>query len=486
MGYKCTMSKKSIIKNTIYYILYNVFNMLFPLVSGIYVARVLSPKSIGEVSYAQNIVTYFVILAFLGIPTYGIREIANARNNKEELNKIFSELFIINFISTMFFFIVYFIFIFNNYTFKSTIKLNSIMGILIFFNIFNIDWLYEGLEEFKFISIRNTVFKTFSILLLVTLVRQEEDYIKYALVIIFGTVGNYISNIIYSKKFIKLTFKGLNFKRHFKSIVHLIMVNLAIEIYTLVDVSMLGFFCSKAIVAFYVYGSRVYRILLQVINAITMVVVPRLSLLHFEKKEEDFNQLLSNCFKILLLIGIPMFIGIQFTGEKLVILIYGEKYIPSVIIIKIMSVLLIFTPIGYLLGSRVLLISKKEKKMVIAVSIGAITNAIGNYILIQKYDELGATISTTISEILVMLVYIYLGKNYFKIFVPKREILKVLLANVLLLCLLYFIEILNIRNNMKLGLEILISIPFYFGILVFLKEQLIYNEISKFKRRIFK
>ena len=71
---------------------YNVLNMLFPFLTSMYIARVLLPVSIGEVTYANNIVCYFTILAFLGIPTYGLREIANARDNKEELNKVFSEL----------------------------------------------------------------------------------------------------------------------------------------------------------------------------------------------------------------------------------------------------------------------------------------------------------------------------------------------------------------------------------------------------------
>ena len=104
---------KSLTTNSIYYLLYNVMNVIFPFVTGIYVARVLLPTNIGDVAYAQNIAQYFVILSFLGIPTYGLREISKVRNEKDKLNKLFSELFIINLISTIFFSLIYFSLILN-------------------------------------------------------------------------------------------------------------------------------------------------------------------------------------------------------------------------------------------------------------------------------------------------------------------------------------------------------------------------------------
>lgn len=176
------MKQKSLLKNTFYYLVYNILNLLFPLISGIYAARVLSPQSIGEVGYSQNIVQYFVILSFLGIPTYGVREIANIRENKKELNRVYSELFFINFLSTIFFLTIYFILILNIDILRENLKLYLIMGILLFFNIFNINWLYEGLEEFKFISLRNIVFKILSLILLILFVRKDSDYLKFALI----------------------------------------------------------------------------------------------------------------------------------------------------------------------------------------------------------------------------------------------------------------------------------------------------------------
>lgn len=192
--------------------------MLFPFFTNMYVARVLLPSSIGEVAYAQNIVSYFSILAFLGIPTYGVREIAKVRYKKEELSSAFSELLIINFISTLFFSIIYYALIFIASSFRENRILYSVVGITIIFNMLNVSWLYEGLEEFGFISLRNAVFKIVMFGLVLLLVKKEQDILSYAAISVFGVAGNNIINIIHANKYIYFKINNLNFQRHLKSI----------------------------------------------------------------------------------------------------------------------------------------------------------------------------------------------------------------------------------------------------------------------------
>ncbi|MDE6285336.1 MAG: oligosaccharide flippase family protein, partial [Bacilli bacterium] len=192
---------KSLAKNSVFYLIYNVLNVLFPFITGVYVARVLLPDVIGQVAYAQNIASYFVILAFLGIPTYGLREVARARNNKEELNKVYSELVIINLISTFAFLSVYIALILSVPEFRSNKFLYLITGSAIALNALNNSWLYEGLEEFTYISLRNVAFKVFSFVLLVLFVKSSDDYLIYAAITVIGTAGNYILNVLHARRF---------------------------------------------------------------------------------------------------------------------------------------------------------------------------------------------------------------------------------------------------------------------------------------------
>ena len=478
--------EKSLTKNSIYYVLYNVLNILFPVITGIYVARVLLPNDIGEIGYAQNIAQYFVILSFLGIPTYGMREIAKVRDDYAERSRLFSELFVINFLSTIVFLTIYGTLILSVAQFRDRITIYLITGSAIALNFLNISWLYEGLEEFQFISIRNIAFKIINFILLVLFVRNENDYIIYAVITVVGTAGNYILNILYSPRFVKYSLKELNLKRHMKSIFMLVVVNLAIEIYSLVDVTMLGNMTTKENVAYYSYGQRIQRILLQIINSFTMVIVPRISNYYKHHKIEEFNALISRTLEIIIVLSVPMIIGIMFTGRDIVTLLYGNQYFRAAEVLQILSLLLFISPIGYLLGSRVLLVSGQERKMVFCVGLGAVVNIFCNFFLIQLFQEKGAAIASVISEIVVMAVYVTLGRKEYKLTDNKQNYKKISISVALLCFYLITTSFLQIIVFAKLLVEILGSVIVYFGTLVLLKETTVYSYYNVFYSKIIK
>lgn len=478
------MGKKSLTKNSIFYLGNQLLNILFPLFTGIYVARVLLPVDVGEVAYAQNIAQYFIILSFLGLPTYGLREISKLQNDKEQLNKIFSELYIINFGSTLLFLIIYVGMICTVEQFRSNIPVYLIVGGAIALNFLNISWLYEGLEEFQFVAIRNVIFKIFCIVLLIIFVRNQDDYLWYASITVVGTAGNYIVNIIVAPRYVTFTLRGLSLKRHLKPIMYLVAVNLAIEIYTLVDITMLGNMCEKNSVAFYSYGSKIYRILQTVVNSFTMVIVPRLTLYYKEKKINEYNQLISKTLNIIIILALPMIIGLQFVAGDVVTVLYGAAYENSTIVLKILSVLLFVSPIGYLLGSRVMLVTGQENKMLISVGIGAIFNVIGNYILIQQFAEFGAAIASVISGIIVMIVYVSFGWKYFKLTGIIPSIIKVFLASMGMTVLLLIVSQLQINIYLKLTVEIVAAISIYLGILLLTKESIVSEYTVRYLRII--
>lgn len=462
---------KSLSKGGIYYLIYNVLNLAFPFITGIYVARKLLPANIGEVAAAQNLATYFVILAFLGIPTYGLREIAKTRDNREERNQLFSELFTINLISTIIFSVAYLIIIVAVPQYRSNLLLYLIVGVSIVLNAFNISWLYEGLEEFRFTSIRNIIFKAISLTCLIIFVRGPEDYLIYAGITVIGTAGNYIINMLYAPRFATLSFCNLNLKRHMKSILFLVTVNLAIEIYSLMDITMMNFMSSKDSIAFYKYGNAIEKMLLQVVNTFTMVLVPRISYYYKEKRTQDFNQLVSKGLKLIIITSIPMMIGVFFTADFLIQKMYGVQYVNSATILKMFSVLLLISPTGYLLGSRMLLVTDHENKMVICVGIGAAVNLLGNAVLIPQMHEFGATIASIASEIVVMIVYVNFGKKYFKLINVWQTALKVLLGAAVMAGYLFLCSKLSINGWWILIIQIIGAVLIYGVVLFLIKEE---------------
>ena len=462
--------------------IYNVLNLAFPFVNGIYVARVLLPESIGAVAAAQNFAQYFVVLAFLGIPTYGLREIAKHRSNQEELNRIFSELIIINLISTILFLTVYIVLLFAIPTYRGDLPIYLVAGISIGLNAFNISWLYEGMEEFKFISIRNLIFKAVAFVLLILLVQDKNDVLVYAFISVVGVAGNYIVNLIYSPRYIRFTTTGLNLKRHMKSIMYLVAVNLAIELYSLMDVTMMNFMCSKDSIAYYKYGHQIEKMLLQVVNTFTVVLIPRISFYYKEKKLDEFNRLISKALKLIIIVSIPMMVGIYFTADFLMVKMYGESYITSALVLKLFSTLLLISPVGYLLGSRVLLVTGHENLMIVSVGTGALVNLIGNALLIPRYAEFGATIASIISEIVVMVVYVNLGKRHFHLQGITQTSAKVLLSAVVMGIYLFACSKLPLDPWLVLILQILGAVALYFITLLLEKENVVV-EYSKIMLR---
>lgn len=464
---------KSLSKGGLYYLIYNVLNLAFPFINGIYVARVLLPESIGAVGAAQNFAQYFVILAFLGIPTYGLREIAKTRNDSLERSKVYSELYIINFISTVIFLTVYLILIFIIPTYRNELPLYLITGISIALNAFNISWLYEGMEEFKFISMRNLIFKAIVFLLLILLVKKEDDILVYAFIAVIGVAGNYIVNMAYSHRYVKFTTKDLNLKRHMKSIMYLVAVNLAIELYSLMDVTMMNFMCGKDSIAFYKYGHQIEKMLLQVVNTFTIVLIPRISFYYKEHKLDEFNRLISKALKLIIIVSIPMMVGIYFTADFLMVEMYGEPYINSALILKLFSSLLLISPVGYLLGSRVLLVTGHENLMIVSVGIGALVNLIGNALLIPRYAEYGATIASIISEIVVMVVYVGLGRKHFKLQGVYRTAGKVIISAIIMGAYLFGCSFMPVNPWIVLIVQVAGAVALYFVALNVTKEEVV-------------
>ena len=368
--------------------------------------------------------------------------------------------------------------------FNQNLSLYFIVGILIALNVFNISWLYEGLEEFRFESVRNIFFKAFSFVFLVVLVRGPDDVLWYAAVTVVGTAGNYIINMVYHRKFARFTCKNLKFKRHLKPILYLVAVNLAIEIYTMVDTTMIGIFCADENVAYYSYGSKIQKILLQVVNTFTMVIVPRLSLYFKSEDLDKFNQLLSNTLRIILILAIPMVIGTQFVANYIIEILYTETYLPSAIVLKILSILLVISPIGYLLGSRVCLVTGHENKMLTSVTVGAVVNVIGNLILIPKYLEMGAAVASVISEFVVMLIYILQSFKFYKLVSIWKNLIKVALASIIMTSCLLLCELINITIIWKLIIEILSALIIYAVMLIILREEDVIKVCLKLKQKI--
>lgn len=129
-------------------------SFIFPLITFPYISRILLPEGTGKVSFATSVISYFVILAQLGIPTYGIRACAKVRDNREELSKTAHELLIINIIMCCFSYLILGILLMTVPKFKSEKTLLIIVSLTLLFNTIGMEWLYKALEQYTYITIQ--------------------------------------------------------------------------------------------------------------------------------------------------------------------------------------------------------------------------------------------------------------------------------------------------------------------------------------------
>lgn len=477
------MKKKSLAFNSIYNTFYKALNAIFPLITSAYIARVLLADGVGKVSYAQNIVSYFAIVAYLGIPNYGTRELPKCNNINSE-SKLFSELMVINSFSTTICLVAYYIMIISVDYFRSDLKLYLVTGMTIAFNYLNVDWFYQGKEEFAYIAFRSFIVKILSLICILIFVRDKSDIIAYAMIYCLGIGGNNLFNILHLKKYnIRLILSGLSIKEHLKPVILLLQTSIAIELYTLLDTTMIGIICEDVNVAYYTNSTRIVKLLITIITAIGGVLLPRLSYFNAIGKQDECEKIVNRVFYIMLFLFLPSQVGLFLISDDLIPILFGNSFLPAVTTFKISTFLICTLGFSNLFGTQVLLTYNCEKKLLIATIVGALTNICLNLLLIPRFAQNGAAFASVISELCVtLLTYIY-SRRYIKIFFYKRCLISQIVSVIILALIVYYMNILlaPVASIIRMCLAIIVGGISYLVTNICLKNP-IFQEIVDFVR----
>ena len=389
----------SIKANTIFNILRKLSVLLFPLITFPYSSRILLPEGIGHVSFARSFIDYFILIATLGISTYGIRETAKFRDNRQQLSKVAKEILAINTISTAVAYLLLFIAIIGIPKLEPYRSLLLVMSAKILFSALGMEWLYNGMEDYKYITIRSFIFQVISLILLFTLVHSPEDSLKYASIAVISNVGSNICNWIHSKKYVDLlsSFK-LELRKHIKPILIMFALAELSIIYSALDVTMLGFICGDWDVGIYTSATKITGIIIQLVTAIGVVVLPRLAYYISKDHTEKFQQLAHKCFDFFFLVSIPSAIGLCLIGRAAILAFSGEKFLAAIPIMRIMCPIIIISGINNVIGTQLFIPMGKEKMVLYALLLGAISNIVLNFLFIPKYHAFGAAAATLISQ----------------------------------------------------------------------------------------
>lgn len=423
---------RKIAKNSIYNVIYKVFSVLFPLATTSYVSRILLAEGVGKVAYAQTIVTYFVTLAALGIPQYGIKAIAQSGDVSCERSKTFSELFIINLISTLSWILVYYIFVNSNYYFADRKTLFNVMGVLLILNIINVDWFFQGIEKYSYIATRSIIVKLLSLALMFIFVKTSDDFVIYGLILCLATAGNYLFNIYNIHNYVRLQINGIELRKHLKAILVLLASAVATEIYTMLDTVMIEYFHGEIYVGYYSNVVKVVRVLYTMVIAMVSTFYPQISKYLNENKPDESNRLLTVGIKIIMMVAFPVSVGMLVLADSGVLILLGKDFYPSITTLRILSILVPVFSFAYFLGHIILMSTGNENKILLSTIAGAILNCCLNLLLIPSLKHNGAAIASVASEILVTCVLIYYARNYFSLTIDEKYVKSIMLSLIIM------------------------------------------------------
>lgn len=476
---------KKIAKNSLYNVIYKGFNAIFPLIISAYVSHILKAEGVGKVTYANTIATYFSTLAALGLPSYGIKIIAQAGNNKQNREERFQELFFINFVSTLFFSFAYYSIVnFTDYFINRKLLFNT-MGILVLLNFINVDWFYQGIEEYKYIAARSIIMKFISLVLLLFFVKNDSDYIIYSVILCISTAGNYIFNIIRLKKYLNIfNFNKLHIKQHVKPILILLASTVATEIYTMLDTVMIEFFHNETYVAYYSYSVKIVRMIYTVTIALVATFYPQISYFYKHRDYNEVNELLTKGLKIILVLAIPCSVGLYLTSNNLIPVLFGESFRNAIVSLQILSPLVLVFSIAYFLGHIVLMSTGNEKIILRATIVGAIVNFCLNITLIPTYKHYGAAFASVIAEIIVTTINIAKSKKYFKLNIKYTFIASIIFANLIMGCSVIIIGKLITNDLLCLILQCMFGVMSYFIGLSIMKNDVLLYLKGIFRRKV--
>lgn len=483
------MRKKSLGVNALLNGLRSALNLIFPLITFPYVSRVLSVDGMGIYNFSNTYVNYFVLIAGLGVATYAVREGAKYRDNEEEISEFASQVFTINMISTLIAYLLLIgsLLIFSNL--RNYVTCILIFSLQLVFTTIGTEWIYTIYEEYQYITIRSIIFKIISIVLLFLLVHTPNDYLWYAAITVFASVGSNVLNYIHAKSFCKIKFvKDTNWKYHLKPILVIFASAVAVTLYISSDTTILGLLKDNYAVGIYGVAVKIYTIVSGLISGLLVVTIPRLAMLIGKRRVKEYNHVLQEVINSVSILGLPATVGLVMLSREVILIIAGKKYLEGTLSLQIITWALIFSNYSTIFNQCVLIPLKRESKTLRNTVITGLVNLGLNFIFIPLWSYDGTALSTVIAEFMVMFMNGWSARDYVGPILKSKRTFKSILDSIIgcvgiaLVCVLLKLGIssLILRTVLSVGLSVIM----YGAILVFLKNEIALEYLNKVIDRI--
>ena len=475
---------KSIKKNTILNAVKTLASILFPIITLPYINRVLLTDNVGKINFAVSFVSYFALIASLGISTYAIRSCSSKKEDKDALSDIASQLYSINVIMSVIAYAALFLTILlfrrlDNYRTLIIIESFTIFGTTI-----GADWLNSAMEDFRYITIRSIGFQVIALLLMFAFVHQPEHYIRYAIINVVSSTGANISNYFYRKRYCKVSFTfKIDWRLHMAPICYLFVMMLSQTVFGNVDTTMLGLMWNDHEVGLYSTAHKITLMIAKVVQSLAMVIIPRLSYYFSHNDYENANRLLRKVLLFNIGVGLPCVAGVLMMANDIALLVGDVEFAGAAPSLRVLILSFMFSLVGgSFLGNAILIPTGREKYYMIVCCITAVCNCLLNAVLIPHFAAVGASISTAFNGFLILiLLFLKVDKKIKIERVPSIFIAPIFGCIGIAICcyLCYQIETLWMRVIISVSSSVVV----YGLILLLMKHDFVKEILSLFFRK---
>lgn len=447
---------KSISKNAIFKAMLNLFNIILPIMVIPLVTRAVGPDLYGYMGYGDSLTAYFLIFASFGIYQYGLREISKVRDDEKKLRQTFTSLCLFTFFTNIVVSIAYMAFVWVVYRDQPYMYTCMIMGFNLVFNMFYVEWVNEALENYDFIAIKTMIVRVIYSALIILFVRNEGDFLFYIyLVVGFNFINNIIS-FIYVKRRVKFDFSNLQFLRHIKPMLYVVILSNTGVLYTQLDKIMIQSNSGTTDVGYYYTAQRIMTIINTLMLTVIQVTMPRLSNYLGNESKGEYLELLKKVIKIYFLLLFPASIGLLCLSKEAIYMFGGAEFLPAVPVMVVFSIYMLSIGVESVIANQMIYLHGKEKDDAILVLIGGIINLIFNILLIVTgtFSMVTAIATTLLSNLIVIVleyrlvrkvikldIHLFAYENmkyllYSLVFIPITFIVKKFIANIIIACIL--------------------------------------------------
>lgn len=410
-------------KNVLYSLILTLSAYAVPLLVFPYTSRVLGPAAIGATDWMESIVNYSILFSMMGMSTLGIREIARCKGNREATSRVFSELFMLNTLSTAFVVGVLLLLSLTTDLLSSNPALFRLGLVKIAFNLFWIEWYYKGVENFRYITIRSVIVRCLFVASVYLFVKDSSDYVIYYLLWVGVTVANAVCNWSYRSRSVRLIpLRQLSFT-YWRPFLLLGLYAVFSAVYTQLNTTILGVVSTHAEVAYYSTAARIYTVLIAIFSTFTSVMIPRMSALIAEQRTDEVKHLVRRAFDVLFLLMLPIIIYVEAYADGIICLFAGDDFVPSAAILRILIFQLLIIGSEQIFILQLLIPARKDRQALWCAVLGAVVCVVSNVLLVRRFQGMGSAFTWLFSELAVLMLASVWVKRYFSIGIPLRQLL---------------------------------------------------------------